>query len=329
MRCSIPLQRQSWTDLNGQPPAKESECIIHKQTVLLGVICAIATVTIWATFLVGTRFAVKSTFTVQEILFLRLVPAALIMSPFMIKLGIWPKGQSWFGVFFISIGASVIFPLFVTSGLQFAPASDAGALAPGMIPIWTALAAYFITGERPKKMALCGLIMILVGVLMVGLWPSLFALNFTVLKGYLLCFTGAGLFSIYAVIYRQSGITALHSLVIGLFWGALLIGPGLLLFGQVPFAQAELHDIFYMLILQGIIIAILALLLFNLAVNLLGAPQAAAFGALTPVLALLGGVWLLGEVASPLKIAGVTIVSAGVFLASGVMPAILSRGFKF
>ena len=241
----------------------------------------------------------------------------------MIKLGIWPKGQSWFGVFSITVGASVIFPFFVTSGLQFAPASDAGALAPGMIPIWTALAAYFITGERPKKLALIGLGLILAGVLMVGLWSSLFALNVTVFKGYLLFFAGASLFSIYAVIYRQSGITALHSLVIGLFWGALLVGPGLLLTGQVPFERADMSDIFYMLILQGIIIAILALLLFNLAVRLIGAPQAAAFGALTPVLALLGGVWFLGESISFVNIAGVIIVSAGVFLASGV---VLRRG---
>ena len=78
-----------------------------------------------------------------------------------------------------------------------------------------------------------------------------------------------------------------------------------------------------MLILQGVIIAILALLLFNLAVRLLGAPQAAAFGALTPVLAMLGGVWFLGESISVVKIVGVIIVSSGVFLASG---AVSDRG---
>lgn len=183
------------------------------------------------------------------------------------------------------------------------------------------MAAYFITGERPGNLALIGLGLILAGVLMVGLWSSLFALNVTVFKGYLLFFAGAGLFSVYAVIYRQSGITAIHGLVIGLFWGALLVGPGLLLTGQVPFAHANLNEIFYMLILQGVIIAILALLLFNLAVRLLGAPQAAAFGALTPVLAMLGGVWFLEESISVVKIVGVIIVSSGVFLASGVVSA--------
>ena len=241
------------------------------------------------------------------------------MSPFMIKLGVWPRNQSIFGLFSITVGASVVFPFFVTSGLQFAPASDAGALAPGMIPVWTALAAYFIAGERPGKLSLIGLGLILCGVLMIGLWSSLFALNVIVLKGYLLFFLGAGLFSIYAVIYKQSGISAMHGLVIGLFWGALMIGPGLLFTGQVPFAHADLSDIVYMVILQGIIIAILALLLFNLAVRLIGAPQAAAFGALTPVLALLGGGWFLGESISFVKFIGVFVVAVGVFLASGVL----------
>ena len=98
-----------------------------------------------------------------------------------------------------------------------------------------------------------------------------------------------------------------------------MIGPGLLFTGQVPFAHADLSDIVYMVILQGIIIAILALLLFNLAVRLIGAPQAAAFGALTPVLALLGGGWFLGESISFVKFIGVFVVAVGVFLASGVL----------
>ena len=84
-----------------------------------------------------------------------------------------------------------------------------------------------------------------------------------------------------------------------------------------------------MLVLQGIIIAILALLLFNLAIGLLGAPQAAAFGALTPVMALLGGVWFLDESISLVKITGVIIVSAGVFLASGVVKAKQPRKISY
>ena len=61
------------------------------------------------------------------------------MSPFMIKLNLAKRPVLVWCVLYHN-RVKVIFPFFVTSGLQFAPASDAGALAPGMIPIWTAIA---------------------------------------------------------------------------------------------------------------------------------------------------------------------------------------------
>ena len=74
-----------------------------------------------------------------------------------------------------------------------------------------------------------------------------------------------------------------------------------------------------MVLLQGFIIAILAMVLYGYAVRLLGAAQSAAFGALTPILALLGGIALLGETVTPLKVIGVILVAIGVFLASGIV----------
>jgi drug/metabolite transporter (DMT)-like permease len=62
----------------------------------------------------------------------------------------------------------------------------------------------------------------------------------------------------------------------------------------------------------------MATVLFSYAVRLLGAAEFAAFGALTPILALLGGVLFLGEALTYLKIFGVILVAVGVFLASGI-----------
>ena len=74
-----------------------------------------------------------------------------------------------------------------------------------------------------------------------------------------------------------------------------------------------------MIVLQSLVIGILAMFLFGYAVQILGAAETAAFGALTPILALLGGVAILGEIVTPLKIFGVALMAAGVFLASGVL----------
>ena len=65
----------------------------------LGVIVALMTVSIWAVFIVATRFSVSTTFTVEEVLFLRLVPSTIIMAPFMIKYDLIPRGLSWLKAF--------------------------------------------------------------------------------------------------------------------------------------------------------------------------------------------------------------------------------------
>lgn len=285
----------------------------------LGLIAAIVTVTIWAAFILVTRFAVQGSFTVEEILILRLVPGVLIMAPFMWRIGVIPRGQSWFRAAILMVGASAVFPFMVSVGLTLAPASDAGALAPGMLPFWTALAAYLLAGEMPGPRRKIGLAMILFGAMVVSLWQILAGADEGAWRGHLLFLSGSGCWAIYSVIFRQSGLTPLQGLVIGVFWGAVLVAPALLATGEVTFANASWSDIAAMTVLQGFVIGILAMFLFSYAVKILGAAETSAFGALTPILALLGGVAFLGETVTVLKVFGVVLVAAGVFLASGVM----------
>jgi len=289
------------------------------RTRALGFAAALATVTIWAVFLLVTRFAVQGSFTVEELLILRLVPGALVMAPIMWRLGIMPPRLPWPRAAMLMVGASAVFPFVVSKGLAYAPASDAGALAPGMLPFWTALAAYALAGEMPRPRRRIGLAMILTGALVVSLWQILAGSDTGAWRGHLMFLAGSGCWAIYSVIFRQSGLSALHGLVIGLFWGTVLITPLLLLSGNVRFATASPSDIVVMIVLQSFVIAILAMFLFGYAVRILGAAETAAFGALTPILALVGGAMFLGETVTPLKVVGVVLVAVGVFLASGVL----------
>ena len=285
----------------------------------LGYVAALVTVTIWAAFLVGTRFAVTKNFTVEEILVLRLIPAAIIMLPYMVKLGVMPPGNRLITKIIFALGASALFPWVLSMGLYYSPASNAGALGPGTLPFWTALIAFLITSEKPNRSRKFGLFVILLGALVIGIVQ--FETNYGDLTwlGNILFLLGAALWAIYSVIFRQSGIAPLHGLVIGLFWGSLIFVPFLITFGSVKFENTTLHDIAFMVILHSFIIGILAMLLFTYAVKKLGAVQTAAFGALTPILALIGGVILLDEIISPSKLSGICLVTAGVLLASGAL----------
>ena len=285
----------------------------------LGVLVALITVSIWAVFIVATRFSVSTNFTVEEVLILRLVPSTLIMAPFMIKYDLIPRGLSWLKAGMLMIGASAIFPYIVSSGLSFAPASDGGVLAPGMLPFWTALAAFFILGEKLDKVRRTGLLVILIGALMVGLWQIIFNSDEGVWRGHILFLIGSGLFAIYSVIFRQSGLTPLHGLLIGLFWGTLFITPILLLTGKVTFHDVSAFDIGITIFIQSLVIGILATILFNYGVRLIGASEMGAFGALTPILAMMGGILFLNESVPAIKMAGIFLVAIGVFLASGIL----------
>jgi drug/metabolite transporter (DMT)-like permease len=282
-------------------------------------VAALATVTIWAAFMLVTRFAVQGSFTVEELLILRLVPAAMVMVPVMLRMGVVPRGQSWPRAVMLMFGASALFPFVVSMGLAYAPASDGGALAPGMLPFWTALAAYALAKEIPGPRRRLGLAMILSGALVVSLWQIIAGTVDGAWKGHLLFLTGSGAWAVYSVIFRQSGLSPLHGLALGLFWGALVAGPLLLATGNVTFANASFSDIAVMIVLQSFIIAILAMFLFGYAVQILGAAETAAFGALTPILALLGGAVFLDETVTPIKVFGVVLVAAGVLFASGVL----------
>ena len=241
------------------------------------------------------------------------------MAPFMIKYDLIPRGLSWLKAGMLMIGASAIFPYIVSSGLSFAPASDGGVLAPGMLPFWTALAAFFILGEKLDQVRRTGLLIILIGALMVGLWQIIFNSDEGVWRGHILFLIGSGLFAIYSVIFRQSGLTPLHGLLIGLFWGTLFITPILLLTGKVTFHDVSAFDIGITIFIQSLVIGILATILFNYGVRLIGASEMGAFGALTPILAMMGGILFLNESVPAIKMAGIFLVAIGVFLASGIL----------
>jgi drug/metabolite transporter (DMT)-like permease len=284
---------------------------------VLGVASALAAVTIWAVFLLGTRFAVSGNFSVEEVLVLRLITASVITLPFMIKLGVLLRGQSLIATLMLTLGGSALFPYVLSSGLFYASASDAGALAPGILPFWTALFSWFIIGEMPTRPRLIGLAFILAGALLVGLWQIITGSDPDAWKGHLLFLLGACLWSIYSIYFRQSGLSPVHGLVIGLFWGTLGLVPFLLSTGNVSFSNVGAYEIVMMSLLQGVLIAVVALILYSIAVRQLGAAQTAAFGALTPVLALIGGAVFLDETITIVGTLGVSLVAFGVLMASG------------
>ena len=284
----------------------------------LGVSTAVAAVTIWAVFLVNTRFAISSNFSVEEVMTLRLITASIVTLPFMIKLGVLLRGQGFVSTMMIALVPSAVAPYIISSGLFYASASDSGALAPGTLPFWAALFSFLLIGEKPSKLRLVGLLAIATGALSVGLLQMLDgSSNPESWKGHLLFLLGACLWAIYTIYFKQARLRPVQGLVVGLFWGTLFLVPVLFMTGEVSFSNVSVQEIVWVCLLQGVLIGVLAMILYSIAIRCLGAAQTAAFGALTPILALFGGVVFLNETITTGGVMGIFLVAVGVILASG------------
>jgi drug/metabolite transporter (DMT)-like permease len=90
----------------------------------------------------------------------------------------------------------------------------------------------------------------------------------------------------------------------------------LALFGT-RLAQMPLAGLAGQALFQGILVTIVSLILYGRAVAILGASDGASFGGLVPALSALFAIPLLGEWPSQTDWAGILLISAGVYLASG------------
>ena len=134
--------------------------------------------------------------------------------------------------------------------------------------------------------------------------------------GHLFGLIAALSWAIYAIYFARGGISVLAATAVFSLWSALLLlpfclGPLLAAIETVPFREIALQAA-----VQGVAIGLFSILLFGASVRLLGAPQSAAFSAMTPVVAALIAIPMLGEWPSVPAAFAIAAITAGVMLAN-------------
>src|SRR3981081_1531436 len=135
-----------------------------------GALCGLAAVSIWAGNIVVAGLGLRSSLTPWDITAIRFAGAGLVLLPFLMRRGLALGRLGWLGVAALVLGGAPTVML-ANAGLLFAPASHAGALFPGVMPLMVAVLAAVILKEAftPQKNA--GFVLIATGV--VGIvWGS-------------------------------------------------------------------------------------------------------------------------------------------------------------
>ena len=280
-----------------------------------GALYGLAAVSIWSGWIVVARLGLRTSLTPWDIAALRFGVAGLLLLPYVISKGLAIDRLGWVGLAAIVLGgAAPVF--FANSGLLFAPAAHAGALFPGVMPLMVALLAAALLREEFTAAKKLGFALILPGVLAI-VWGSGSEFGSWQNVGHGL-FLGAGLaWAFYTVAMRKARLDGLHAAAISAVGSMLIYLPVFAVMPATTLAQAPWSDMALQAFVQGVLTAILSLLLYGRAVHILGASSGAAFAALCPAMTALLGIPILGEWPTPIDWTAISLISAGVYIVSG------------
>jgi drug/metabolite transporter (DMT)-like permease len=206
------------------------------------------------------------------------------------------------------------------SGFEFAPAAHASVLMPGTLPLWTALLAVLLLGERLGPARLLGLALIVGGGLVVG-GASLMRVfdGGSVWKGDLFFMAAAFSWSCYAVMARKhaleairgtAAITAFAFFTFLPLYG-LLTSLGVL---QTRFWSAPWGAILFQMLFQGCGSVVISGITFTRMVQYFGPVRTTMFTAIVPGSSALGAIYFLGEPLTWNLWLGLALVTAGIVL---------------
>lgn len=283
---------------------------------LRGALYGLAAVAIWASYIVVARLGIRTSLTPWDIAALRFVVAGPILLPVVLSKGFALDRLGWRGLLAIGIGGGAPMALCVSVGLLFAPAAHAGALFPGVAPLMVAILAAIVLKEKFSAARRLGLCLILAGVLaLLGFAGATIGARETI--GHLLFVGAAILWAFYTVAMRQVRLDGMHAAAIAAVTSLLVYLPLYAAFLPGKVLDAPLRDVAVQAFVQGVLTAVIAQVLYGRAVGLLGASIGAAFGALCPVMTALFAIPLLGELPSSGDWLAISLISAGVYFASG------------
>jgi drug/metabolite transporter (DMT)-like permease len=198
---------------------------------VVGAVCAIAAVAIWAGWLVIMRVGVTTTLTTFALTTLQFAVAGVVLLPVVLRRGLAFDRLGWPGFTAVVIGAGAPVPLLVGAGLSFAPVAHASVLTYGISPVVVACLAAVAFKERLVPIRKSGLVLVGLGCLVIGgLGISSFGGRQSI--GHLLFLTAACLWACYAVTIRRSRLDGLHAAAIAAVVSLLVYFPRYLTFSD-------------------------------------------------------------------------------------------------
>lgn len=299
---------------------------IKNHPLLVGSFFGISCALIWAGWILITSFSTKHQVLLgSDITFIRFGFAALLFLPSLMKYGINIGPKKWVGIGLMTIGAGPIYLLTATFGMACTNICHVGGLLPGTMPLFSTVLTLFVLKDKISLKRAIGLVCIITGVFsLTGLNPMEISADHLSNFGFLLL--ASFVFSIYTVSLKYWKVTPIQAAAIVSVFGFMTYLPVYIFFLPKNLFQAPLEELLTQGFYQGFMAAVLGIVFYGKAIEILGPARGSVFVALVPALATILAIPFFGEWPSPSDWTAIFILSFGVFLATGTKLSLKKMG---
>ncbi len=277
-----------------------------------GLIAIFITMFIWVGFVLTIRAIGKSALTTADVALLRFGIPSLILLPFLPRRWAMLKSINPIHAVMILIGGGLPFFFAASIGGSATSAAYVGALIPGTAPIFVMLLAYFFYAQKASIWKMACLALIGIGVIAL-LWSDLRYFHSSVLEGSAVLLGASCLWAVYTLGLRKVGIDAISCTILlclpSFIFLTILIVCGIL---PTQMGYFSLYDALPFILIQGLGVGVLAGITYSHAIRSIGAEKCAVIGSMTPAVASLLAIPLLGEILEAFTVAGISLLTIGV-----------------
>jgi len=296
-----------------------------RREVLIGTVCAFATVAIWTGFILISRASVGSrSLLPTDLAALRFGVASAVMLPVLLwrlrtrhSLSAAMGGMTALQILTVAMFAGLGFGLFAFTAFVFAPVAHAGVLMPGALPFSTALIAWLVLRERIAGMRAIGLALILAGIVTIG-YGSL-VVDRRSLIGDALFLSASTCWAVFVVFARKWQIRPVEATIALAVGAALIYLPIYALLLPKKIAEAPVWEVIGQGAYQGLLSVVASTLVYTRVLMTFGPTKTAMLTAVVPGLAAILAVPLLGEPLMAAAVIGLVLVTMGMIV--GVLRA--------
>lgn len=260
------------------------------KTMMKGYIFALVAVLIWTGFILISRAGALASLSLPDMMMVRFGTAFVLFSPF-----IWLNRNAILQWRMIVLGAigGLAYSFSAFHGFQYAPATHAALLLPGLMPIMIAILAYFLAGERHSRFAWAGITISSLGIFALLLETLLSGVSYWL--GDISFVVSCMFWGIFTVLLRRWKFSPWHTMLGIITATTLLFTPYYLIQLEGAFQGVPLEMIAAQAFYQSVMAIAIQFVCYGRAVHILGATKMGALMALVPLLASVMAVPLFDE----------------------------------